>query len=84
MNLPYTMTPGEAADCVNAFKPKVVYPYHYMGQKPEEFAAALKGEPIEVRILNWYPEREVRRHRSGLYAADCQRGRRRRRGAWPD
>jgi hypothetical protein len=25
-----------------------------MGQKPEEFAAALKGEPIEVRILNWY------------------------------
>ena len=26
MNLPYTMTPEEAADCVKAFKPKVVYP----------------------------------------------------------
>ena len=29
MNLPYTMTPEEAADAVLAFKPKVVIPYHY-------------------------------------------------------
>jgi L-ascorbate metabolism protein UlaG (beta-lactamase superfamily) len=55
MNLPYTMTPAEAADCAKAFKPKVVYPYHYRGQKPEEFAAALKGQPIDVRLRNWYP-----------------------------
>lgn len=55
MNLPYTMPPSEAAECVKAFKPKVVYPYHYRGQNPEEFKAALKGEPIEVRLLNWYP-----------------------------
>ncbi len=55
MNLPYTMPPSEAADCAKAFKPKVVYPYHYRGQKPEEFAAALKGQSIEVRLLNWYP-----------------------------
>jgi len=55
MNLPYTMPPSEAAECAKAFKPKIVFPYHFMGQKPEEFAAALKGEPIEVRILNWYP-----------------------------
>ncbi len=55
MNLPYTMTPSEAADCVKAFKPKIVYPYHFRGQKPEEFAAALKGEPIDVRVRNWYP-----------------------------
>ena len=54
MNLPYTMTPAEAAECVKQFKPKVAIPYHYMGQKPEEFAAALKGQPIEVRLLNWY------------------------------
>lgn len=54
MNLPYTMPPSEAADCAKAFKPKVVYPYHYRGQKPEEFQALLKGEPIEVRLLNWY------------------------------
>jgi L-ascorbate metabolism protein UlaG (beta-lactamase superfamily) len=55
MNLPYTMPPAEAAECVRVFKPKVVYPYHYRGQKPEEFKAALAGEPIEVRLLEWYP-----------------------------
>jgi L-ascorbate metabolism protein UlaG (beta-lactamase superfamily) len=57
MNLPYTMTPAEAATCVKEFKPKVAIPYHYMGQKPEEFADALKGQPIEVRLLDWYPAR---------------------------
>jgi L-ascorbate metabolism protein UlaG (beta-lactamase superfamily) len=55
MNLPYTMPPTEAAECVKAFKPKVAIPYHYRGQNPEEFKAALKGEPVEVRLLNWYP-----------------------------
>jgi L-ascorbate metabolism protein UlaG (beta-lactamase superfamily) len=56
MNLPYTMPPSEAAECVKAFKPKVVYPYHYRGQKPDEFKAALAAEPIEVRLLEWYPK----------------------------
>ena len=55
MNLPYTMSPLEAAQCVKGFKPKIAIPYHFMGQNPEEFAEALKGQPIEVRILNWYP-----------------------------
>ena len=55
MNLPYTMSPSEAAECVKGFKPKIAIPYHFMGQNPEEFREALKGEPIEVRILNWYP-----------------------------
>jgi L-ascorbate metabolism protein UlaG (beta-lactamase superfamily) len=55
MNLPYTMPPSEAAECAKAFKPKVVYPYHYRGQNTEEFITALAGEKIEVRLLNWYP-----------------------------
>ena len=55
MNLPYTMTPAEAADCAKAFKPKIVYPYHYRGQDPKAFAAALKGSGIEVRLRDWYP-----------------------------
>jgi L-ascorbate metabolism protein UlaG (beta-lactamase superfamily) len=55
MNLPYTMTPQEAADCVKAFRPKIVYPYHYMGQDPKVFADALKNEKgIEVRLREWY------------------------------
>jgi L-ascorbate metabolism protein UlaG (beta-lactamase superfamily) len=55
MNLPYTMPPSEAAECVKAFKPKIVYPYHFRGQNPDEFKTALAGEKIEVRLLNWYP-----------------------------
>jgi L-ascorbate metabolism protein UlaG (beta-lactamase superfamily) len=55
MNLPYTMPPAEAAECVKTFKPAVVIPYHYQGQKPEEFQAAVKGSGIEVRTLSWYP-----------------------------
>jgi L-ascorbate metabolism protein UlaG (beta-lactamase superfamily) len=58
MNLPYTMPPAEAAECVKAFKPKVVYPYHYRGQNPEEFKSALAGEKIEVRLMNWYLEKK--------------------------
>jgi L-ascorbate metabolism protein UlaG (beta-lactamase superfamily) len=54
MNLPYTMTPEDAADAVKAFKPKIVIPYHYRGQDLQKFASALKGTGIEVRILDWY------------------------------
>lgn len=56
MNLPFTMTPAEAAEAVRAFHPKVVYPYHYRGQNPQVFADALKGTGIEVRLREWYPK----------------------------
>lgn len=51
MNPPRTESTLEAAGCAKAFKPKIVYPYHYRGSKPEEFAEALKDTPgVEVRI----------------------------------
>ena len=51
MNPPRTMSPLEAAGCVKAFKPKIVYPYHYRGAKPADFADALKDTPgVEVRL----------------------------------
>ena len=50
MNPPRTETPIEAAACAKAFKPKIAYPIHYLGSKPEDFADALKGSGIEVRI----------------------------------
>jgi L-ascorbate metabolism protein UlaG (beta-lactamase superfamily) len=56
MNLPYTMPPEEAAEAVKAFKPKVVYPYHYQGSDLAVFEAALKGSGVEVRIRDWYPK----------------------------
>jgi len=55
MNLPYTMTPAEAADAVKAFHPKVAIPYHYKGQDIAIFKKALEGSGIEVRLLDWYP-----------------------------
>jgi L-ascorbate metabolism protein UlaG (beta-lactamase superfamily) len=55
MNLPYTMTPEEAADAVRAFHPKVVYPYHYRGSDTKAFEKALAGTGIEVRLRDWYP-----------------------------
>ncbi len=54
MNLPYTMTPAEAAGCARAFKPAVVYPYHYRGQDPADFQKALDGTGIDVRLRDWY------------------------------
>jgi L-ascorbate metabolism protein UlaG (beta-lactamase superfamily) len=51
MNPPRTMSTVEAAGCAKAFRPKIVYPYHYRGSKPEEFASALQGVPgVEVRL----------------------------------
>lgn len=54
MNLPFTMTPEEAADAAKAFKPKVVYPYHCRGTDLAIFEKALAGSGIEVRLLDWY------------------------------
>jgi L-ascorbate metabolism protein UlaG (beta-lactamase superfamily) len=51
MNPPRTSSTVEAAGCAKAFKPKIVYPYHYRGSKLEEFSSALQDIPgIEVRI----------------------------------
>ena len=57
MNLPYTMDVNQAAQGVLAFKPKVVYPYHYRGQDVNTFKTLVNaGDPnIDVRLRNWYP-----------------------------
>jgi L-ascorbate metabolism protein UlaG (beta-lactamase superfamily) len=56
MNMPYTMPPKEAAECVAAFKPKVVYPYHFRGSNLTEFEQPLaQVENVEVRLRRWYP-----------------------------
>jgi len=53
MNQPYTMTPRQAADAVKAFRPKVVYPYHYRGTDTQAFKD-LVGAAAEVRLRDWY------------------------------
>jgi L-ascorbate metabolism protein UlaG (beta-lactamase superfamily) len=54
MNLPYTMPPEEAAEAIRAFKPKVVYPYHYRNSDLTVLEKALAGTGIEVRLRDWY------------------------------
>jgi L-ascorbate metabolism protein UlaG (beta-lactamase superfamily) len=60
MNLPYTMDINQAADAVNAFKPAIVYPYHYRGKEGLSDVGAFKnlvekaGKHTEVRLKDWY------------------------------
>lgn len=62
MNLPYTMDVPQAADAVLAFKPAIVYPYHYRGQDGLSDVEAFKklvqdkNPMIEVRLRNWYSQ----------------------------
>jgi len=51
MNLPYTMTPEMVADAARAFRPKVLYPYHYWKTDPKLLLDLLRDLPdVEVRI----------------------------------
>ncbi len=51
MNLPYTMTPAMVADAARAFRPRILYPYHYGDTDPTELVSLLAGESgIEMRI----------------------------------
>ncbi len=60
MNQPFTMTVAEATNAVTAFRPKVVYPYHYRDQSGASANAAnfkqqLRPElGVEVRLRKWY------------------------------
>jgi L-ascorbate metabolism protein UlaG (beta-lactamase superfamily) len=52
INLPYTMTPQEAADAARAFKPRILYPYHQGKSDPAEVKKLLADvKSIEVRVL---------------------------------
>ena len=52
INLPYTMTPAEAAEAARAFKPRILYPYHQGKSDPAEVKRLLADEKgIEVRVL---------------------------------
>jgi L-ascorbate metabolism protein UlaG (beta-lactamase superfamily) len=51
MNLPYTMTPEQVADAAKAFRPKILYPYHYGDTDPAKLVRLLQGvKGIDVRI----------------------------------
>jgi L-ascorbate metabolism protein UlaG (beta-lactamase superfamily) len=51
MNLPYTMTPQMVADAARAFRPRILYPYHFGETDTNALVQLLAGEEgIEVRV----------------------------------
>jgi L-ascorbate metabolism protein UlaG (beta-lactamase superfamily) len=51
MNLPYTMTPEMVADAARAFKPKILYPFHFGDTDTSKLSDLLKEtSEIDVRI----------------------------------
>jgi len=50
MNFPYTMTPEMVADAAKAFKPRILYPYHYGETDTSEIVNLLK-DVKEIRVL---------------------------------
>ena len=51
MNQPYTMVPEQVAEAAKAFRPKILYPYHFGNTDTEKLIFLLKDVPeIEVRI----------------------------------
>ncbi|MGA2379866.1 MAG: MBL fold metallo-hydrolase [Spirochaetia bacterium] len=51
MNLPYTMTPEMVFDAAAAFRPKVLYPYHFGDTDTSKIKSLLaSAKDIEVRI----------------------------------
>ncbi len=60
VNVPYTMTVAEASDVIRAFRPAIVYPYHFQNQDSTYSnlgsLKTLVGSqyPIEVRLRKWY------------------------------
>ncbi len=51
MNMPQTMTPADAGECLKAIQVKIAYPYHYEGQKRDEafLKAYLRGSSVDFR-----------------------------------
>lgn len=50
MNMPYTMTPEMVADAARAFRPKILYPYHFGDTDPQRLVKLLEGTGIDVRL----------------------------------
>ncbi|WP_297109326.1 MBL fold metallo-hydrolase [uncultured Devosia sp.] len=53
MNLPYTMTPQQAVEAINTFRPAIIYPYHYGDSDLSPLKTDVE-DGIEVRLRNWY------------------------------
>jgi L-ascorbate metabolism protein UlaG (beta-lactamase superfamily) len=66
---PVAMSPGEAVECIEAFRPKVVLPYHDWHVDRTELEATLPGHGVDLRERNFFPRAE-RWRRDAVTACD--------------
>lgn len=55
MSLPYTMSPEQAVEALNVFRPRIAYPYHY-GESDLSVLRERLGPDTDLRLLEWYPK----------------------------
>jgi L-ascorbate metabolism protein UlaG (beta-lactamase superfamily) len=55
---PLAMSPAEAVQCIGAFHPKIVFPYHDRYTDLTELEHALPAQGIDVRNRNFFPRAE--------------------------
>ncbi len=55
MNLPFTMSVGDAANATRSFRPRVIYPYHFRNSDLNTFKQLVGFDlEIDVRPRKWY------------------------------
>jgi L-ascorbate metabolism protein UlaG (beta-lactamase superfamily) len=58
LSAPTAMTPEEAVQCIEAFEPRVVFPYRDRHVDLSALEKALPARGVEVRVRNFYPRAE--------------------------
>jgi L-ascorbate metabolism protein UlaG (beta-lactamase superfamily) len=71
VSAPVAMSPAEAVQCLEAFRPKVVFPYHDRYTDLAELERALPGQGIDLRERSFFPRAE-RWRRDAIRA--CEEG----------
>jgi L-ascorbate metabolism protein UlaG (beta-lactamase superfamily) len=70
VNPPEAMSPADAVRCIEAFRPKIVFPYHDRHVDLTELERALPGLGVELRERNFFPRPERWRRDAVTACAD--------------
>ena len=71
---PIAMSAGEAARCVDAFHPKVVFPYHDWRTDLSELERDVPGRGVDLRDRDFYPRSEKWRKDAARFCSERQWG----------
>lgn len=71
---PLAMSAAEAARCVDAFRPRVVFPYHDWRIDLSELEQDLRGRGVDLRERDFYPRSEKWRKDAARFCSQGQWG----------